>query len=307
MDIWIFFVILFLVLGIISIFLLRPITTDKKVQDASGSKAKAVTTAVRNPSPCPDPKAGCNLPMMFLEENIQHPYARAPILNVDDYEYNLVFKNEGDREITKQTRDKLMSQYPMDWTVQPPSSDIFQQGMIKYKDTFTNPPPPPNVNVFYDIDGSSMVPPDSSAAEQKEREALQTYAPKDPKSLTTYDAADAKEIIERIYKAKGLKASYAETGPNQITVFSTRPIDQEVEYEKEEEKVKATATTAANPENGEDTIIVPTYMNADPMNTGLDPFFTPSSKTRDERFDYTSWEPGLERMFAPNRPMRNWY
>jgi hypothetical protein len=177
--------------------------------------------------------------------------------------------------------------------------------MIKYKDTFTNPPPPPNVNVFYDIDGSSMVPPDSSAAEQKEREALQTYAPKDPKSLTTYDAADAKEIIERIYKAKGLKASYAETGPNQITVFSTRPIDQEVEYEKED--LKATATTAANPENGEDTIIVPTYMNADPMNTGLDPFFTPSSQTRDGKFDYTSWEPGLERMFAPNRPMRNWY
>lgn len=294
MYIWIWILLIIIVLGIASLFLLRPKyipqnTQQETSQDSSGN--------------LPSSQERHELPMMFLEEDIQRPYTTKPIMNVDDYEYNLVFKNEGDREITKETRDKLMSQYPMDWSTHPPSSDTFQQGMLKYKDSFTNPQPPPNVNVFYKIDASSMIPPDLGGAEEQEREILQTYVPKDPKSLTTYDAADAKEIIERIYKAKGLKATYAETGPNQITVYSTRPIDKDIVYEDD----TALATSDANPQNGEDKIIIPSYMSNGPANTGLDPFFTPSTETRDGRYDYTSWTPGLERMFAPNEPTQNWY
>jgi len=42
----------------------------------------------------------------------------------------------------------------------------------------------------------------------------------------------------------------------------------------------------------------------------LDPFFTPVSqeaRTRSEKWDYTSWTPGLERSFAPTEPQTKWY
>ena len=297
MDIWIFLLVLILIGGITSLFLLGDHTNAK---DASGTQLKAPT--VQDVSECPDPHKMCQPPFIFMENGIDPPYLQKPIQNVDDYEYSLVFKNEGDREITKQTRDKLMSQYPMDWTVQPPSSDTFQQGMAAYKESFDNPLPPPKVNIFASIDGTNMTPPDMGAIERKELEILQTYTPKDPNKLSTYDAADAKEIIERIYAAKGLNADYKETGPNQFTVFNTSPKDEKIVYEEEH----ATVTSGANTQANENTIVVPSYVKTI-SNKGLDPFFTPGEKTRDERWDYTSWTPGLERMFAPDQPMRKWY
>ena len=38
-----------------------------------------------------------------------------------------------------------------------------------------------------------------------------------------------------------------------------------------------------------------------------DPFFTPGVKARGDKWDYTSWTPGLERAFAPTEPRTNWY
>ena len=221
------------------------------------------------------------------------PYTTSPIMNVDDYEYSMVFKNEGDRGITKKKRDALMSQYPMDWTVQPPNSSTFQHGLAVYRESFKNPPPE---NQYEEINGSNMIPPGSP-----EEEILQKYTPKDPQSLTTYDAADAKELIEKIYDAKGLVAQYKQTGPNQFTVVSTRKKDEPIVYDEEESPA---APASINPvySIGEETIVVPTFEN-----NGSDPFFTPSEKTRDGKWDYTSWTPGLERMFAPTQARLNWY
>ena len=281
----------------------RPLKNDIVVIDASGvpgvlpePKAKAVDASGSSDLTAP--------PFMFIDDHIEKPYLRKSIMDVDDYEYSLVFKNEGDRALTKETRDKLMSQYPMDWTVQPPSSDAFQGGLTAFKESFNNPSPQPKLNIYRQIDGSDMTPPDYTAAEQKELEVLQTYTPKDPKSLTTYDAADAKEIIERVYAVKGLKADYKETSPNQFTIFNTRPINETPIFEEEEDY--SAATSGANKQANENTIVVPSYVGTkgDP---GLDPFFTPGEKERDGRWDYTSWTPGLERMFAPNAPMKQWY
>lgn len=314
MDIWIFLLVLILIGGITSLFLLRDKPpSNTHVQDASGTPVSAkgtptdpsVTTG-KDSQGCPDPNKLCPPPMIFMDDHIEKPFAKKGIMDVDDYEYSMVFKNEGDRAITKQMRDKLMSQYPMDWTVQPPSSESFQQGMAAYKESFENPPPAPKFNLYASVDGTSMTPPDMTALEQKELEVLQRYTPKDPKSLTTYDAADAKEIIERIYAVKGLKAEYKETAPNQFTVFSTRPIDEQPVFEDEEDHANAQATSGANTQANENTIVIPTYVKSS-LNAGLDPFYTPGEKTRDGAWDYTSWTPGLERMFAPNAPLNKWY
>ena len=65
----------------------------------------------------------------------ESPYTISPINSLDDYEVANVFENENDKELTKAQRNKLMSQYPLDWTVQPPSSTHFQAGL---KESFTD-------------------------------------------------------------------------------------------------------------------------------------------------------------------------
>lgn len=229
---------------------------------------------------------------------IETPYSQVPIQDVDDYEYSLVFKNEGDRTMSKQKRNALISQYPLDWTTQPPSSEAFQTGLTKFKESFENAPPPQATTIYSSIDGSSMVPPDSLADQQKEREIIQTYKPKKPQALTTYDIEDAKELIERIYDARGVVPEYKQTGDNQFTIMGVHKKGTEPVYETE---ANAVASSDAVQNNGENIILVPSHINPG----GSDPFFTPDENPKTD--DYTRWTPGLERMFAPNAPMKNWY
>lgn len=251
-----------------------------------------------------------------MEEESEPPFTVNPIQSVDDYEYNLVFYNEGDKAITKAQRDLLMSQYPMDWSTQPPSSALFQQGaqQQQMKEAFENAGPSPAGNPYKEVDGSSMTPPDTLSAEMSERDILATYTPKKPGELTTYDAADAKELIEKIYSAKGLIPDYKEVKPNVFAVIGTRRKDEKIVYEDEE----APTAVGPVPSAGEKTlqagvqgqmssaeITVPPI--ASEVAAGLDPFFTAGEKTRDGKWDYTRWTPGLERMFAPNEPRTNWF
>jgi hypothetical protein len=229
------------------------------------------------------------------------PYATDDIQSVDDYEFNMVFQNEGDRGLTKSTRDLLMSQYPMDWTTQPPSSSHFQQGLASYKEGFSSSAiTAPSSNPYMSIDGD-MKPP----VYKDEKDILSTYVPKKPNELTTYDAADAKEIVDRIYGAKGLIADLKKTGDNTYTVMSTRKKDEPIVYEGEEEGSHQPASSEPVASAGETLIVPATVENYKTP----DPFFTvnPNNKTRMGKWDYSSWTPGLERMFAPTEPQKNWY
>lgn len=274
------------------------------LKNKSSSDAKTITSA----APATQPKEDAS--GSLVDKEFIPPYATDFIQSVDDYEYNMVFQNEGDRGMTRATRDLLMSQYPMDWTVQPPSSDIFQQGLASYKESFTGQSQGkelPVNNPYKAIDGSSMTPP----VYKDEKDILATYTPKKPNELTTYDAADAKEIIEKIYSGKGLVADYKQTGDNTFTIMSTRPKDQKIVYEDEEPSSsqgnqEAPATTQAVPSMGEGTFEVPA--NIENYKTP-DPFYTvnPNNRTRDGKWDYSSWTPGLERMFAPTEPQTKWY
>jgi len=243
----------------------------------------------------------------LAESQDAFPYSTDPIKSVDDYEYTAIFAGEGDKALTKEKRDVLMSAYPMDWSTQPPSSELFQQGLAAFKEQFENPAPQPKANTgnpFREVDGSNMTPPDSSAEEAKEREILATYVPKKPGELTTYDAADAQELITRIYSAKGLVADTKKTGDNVFTIVGTRKVNEPVVYEPEEEH--APTSSGAVAAVGENTIDVPTSVE---QIQSVDPFFetTARDKSRGDKWDYTSWTPGLERMFAPTQPKEKWY
>jgi hypothetical protein len=313
METWLF------VLGLVIIFLVSAIMyyrpSDKpppaqqkkpadiiQVHDISGNKISKYARGVPvdasgTPIWLNKNQKARDIKVVFLEDTIQKPYTQAPIQNVDDYEYSMIFKNEGDRAMTKKTRDFLMSQYPKDWSVQPPSSDLFQQGLQAYNEGFEDSPRPPTKR-YDSINGTAMAPPD------QEQEILNTYVPKDPQSLTTYSADDAQALIEKIYTAKGLKATYKQTGDNQFQIISTTPLDKVITYE-DDPAAPLEAPTSQGPvaAAGEETIVVPEIHPTG----GLDPFYTPGEQTRDGRWNYTQFTPGLERMFAPTEPMSKWY
>ena len=239
---------------------------------------------------------------VIMSQYTESPFVKRRILDVDDYEYNLVFQQEGDREVSKALYNKLQSQYPLDWSVQPPSSAHFQAGLQALKESFEGSPVPPSgSNPYREIDGTAMTPTDTTAAKMEERKLLQLYQPAKTESLTTYQLEDADALIKRIYDAKGLVPEVIKKDGNVYEVIGTRRKDEKIVYEDE----NPPAQRAPVEEAGEGRITVP--VTAVDTAAGLDPFFTPGSSTHLDRWDYTKFTPGLERMFAPTYPTVEWY
>jgi hypothetical protein len=197
-----------------------------------------------------------------------------------------------------------MSQYPMDWSGYPTSSSQFQAG---YSESFTSATRtvPDNPKPYDAVSGVNMYPPDTEKAEGEERRLLQTYNPTLGGDMTTYDIQDAKQLIENIYAAKGLIPTVAhEKDTNVYEIVGVRRKDEKVLYEDEE----APASRESVEQAGESTIIVPTA--AADLAATKDPYYDvtgPGGKTRMNKWDYASWTPGLERMFAPTNGQQNWY
>jgi len=238
------------------------------------------------------------------------PYATEPIESVDDYEYNMVFENENDREISKELRRKLMSQHPMDWTVQPPSSIVFQKGM---KEAFQDASGSDNSgvyvtgangskpNIYANVSGANVAPPNMDSVEEKERKVLKTYVPKHADDLKTYDVDDAYTLIKNMYDAKGLVPTIDHAKDTNIyTITGTRKVNEPVTYE--DEGVASNEPVAAS---GEGTIKVP--QAATDMLKDSDPFYNEQNKSRMGKHDYTKYTPGLERAFSPSYPLSQWY
>jgi len=238
---------------------------------------------------------------VIMEQQIEAPYVTQRITDVDDYEHNLVFQNEGDREVSKALINKLKSQYPMDWSTHPPSSSFFQQGLQKLQEAFKDTPDhDTGIDPYRDISNQALVPPDTTQQELEERKILQTYKPKPSGDLSTYNVEDAQELIRKIYDAKGLIPTVRHKDNNVYEVIGTRRKDEKIVYEDEE----AAAQQAPQQAAGEGIITVP----ATAMDTaaGLDPFYSTSPGTHINRWDYQKFTPGLERMFAPTQPTQNW-
>jgi hypothetical protein len=231
------------------------------------------------------------------------PYEQKPIDDADDYEYNLVYQNESNAPLSKELRNKLMSQYPMHWTGYPPSSSQFQAGL---RESFENAKPdvPDDAKPYKLVSGSNMSPPDMSEVEKDERKILQTYKPQFPLQGTTYDVRDANTLIKELYDAKGLVPDVRhKQGTNVYEIIGTTPKNAKVVYEDEE----APASNRPVESAGEGTIEVPYAVN-DITTSTKDSFYDVGSSDGDKNmWNYTRWTPGLERVFAPTEPKKDWY
>jgi hypothetical protein len=289
----------------------------------SGGEAGAGSPSVGQlyPTPAPllpkstDPITQKPDSRVIMEELSKDPVAKGAIQSLDDYEYNYVFQNESDRQLSTALRNKLMSQRPMDWAGLPPSSAQFQAGL---RESFQNASQtvPDHPKVFEAIDGSNMEPPDTETTEMMERKLLQTYKPPSAKEITSYnpDEKPPEELIKDIYDVKGLVPTVAhKEGTNVYEIIGVRKKDEKILYEDEE------APAAIGPVQGagEATITVPA--TAYDTAAATDPFYNTGAGgqaaqggaagggSRMGRWDYQAWTPGLERMFAPTNPTKNWY
>jgi hypothetical protein len=257
------------------------------------------------PRRCRDEKP--RRPKVYMDDETYAPYTTAPVMNLGDFEENLIYQNENDREISGRLRDKLMSQYPMDWSGMPPSSAQFQAGLREtFVDTPQNPVSGEPPAALREMESTEMQPPDMDSVEQEERKLLQMYQPRNVADKTTYDIDDARELIDKIYDEKGLIPQiHHKRGSQVYEIIGVWKKDDKVVYEEDEQEAEASGIEA-NKCAGENTIhVTPSAVSIDsPSN---DPYFDDSERTRRDKWDYTKWTPGLERMFAPTYPKKDWY
>jgi len=235
----------------------------------------------------------------------EKPYLMNPIDDLDDYELSLVFQNQGSKTASKKQISDAMTRYPMDWSVQGPASQYFQDNQAQFQkqkaEDQSNPPP---TKMYNEINGSDMTPPDTVTQEAEEKKILQTYKPECSKGLLEYSVDDVKALVDKIYCSKGLipVIEKSKQGQNIWEITEVKEKDPHIIWEDELERQTQRQRME---QRGEEVIEVP--YTAQDVAAGLDPFYQARNSTRDGKFDYYQWTPGLERMFAPTFPIKAWF
>jgi len=235
----------------------------------------------------------------------EKPYLMNPIDDIDDYELSLVFQNQGSKTESRKQISDAMTRYPMDWAVQPPNSQYFQENQANFENKVVNDLTNPPVTSFYnEVNGSDMKPLDTEAIDEEEKKILQTYKPESSKGLLEYSVDDVKALLEKVYTSKGLIPVIAKSkqGNNIWEITELKEKNPKIVWEDE---VERNTQREAQRQRGENVIEVP-YTATD-VAAGLDPFFQARNTVRDGKYDYTQWTPGLERMFAPTYPIKYWF
>jgi hypothetical protein len=235
----------------------------------------------------------------------EKPYLMNPIDDLDDYEISTIFQNQGSKEASRKQISDAMTRYPMDWVTQGPNSQYFQDNEAQFekKRAEDNDNPPPT-KMYNEINGSDMTPPDTAAMEAEEKKILQTYKPECSKGLLQYSLDDVKGLVDRVYGKKGQipVIEKSKQGENIWEITEVKEKDPHIVWEDD---VERQTQRQKMDKRGEEVIEVP-YTASD-VAAGLDPFFQARNSTRDGKNDYYQWTPGLERMFAPTYPIKEWY
>jgi hypothetical protein len=238
------------------------------------------------------------------------PYARAPINSLDEYELSAVYQRQGSKEATKEQLDQAMAQYPMDWAAQGQGSQHYQEQEAQYKAS----PRAHKANAvegFYAEASTNPLLPDSAEQEAEERKILQTYKPERSANLLNYSVDDSlndvKTLVEKLYDKRGLIPDVvpSKQGANVWEITEVREKNPKIIWEDDPSILQNASERDRMIARREEVIDVP-YMASD-LAAGLDPFFQKGQVTRDGRFHYNQWTPGLERMFAPTHPVKAWY
>jgi hypothetical protein len=235
----------------------------------------------------------------------EKPYRTEPIDRLDDYELSAVYQRQGSKEASKRQLDEAMARYPMDWSLQGQGSQTYQENEEQYKDS-AEAVRANAVGGYRASDPTDMTLPDTAQQEAEERKILQTYKPEKSANLLNYSVDDVKTLVEKLYAKRGLIPDIvpSKQGQNVWEITEVREKNPKIIWEDDPAVLAQMAPREKMMARGEQTIDVP-YTVSD-MAAGLDPFFEKGSSAREGRFDYHQWTPGLERMFAPTYPVKEW-
>jgi hypothetical protein len=235
----------------------------------------------------------------------EKPYRTEPIDSLDQYELSAVFQQQGSKEASKKQLDEAMARYPMDWSLQGQGSQYYQENEERYKES-EEAKQANAVGSYHSSDSTEMMLPDTSQQEEEERKILQTYKPEKSANLLNYSVDDVKTLVEKLYAKRGLIPDLvpSKQGQNVWEITEVREKNPKIIWEDDPATLAQMGEREKMITRGEETINVP-YMVSD-MAAGLDPFFQKGSSVRDGRFNYHQWTPGLERMFAPTHPVKEW-
>lgn len=229
----------------------------------------------------------------------EKPYSKQPIDSLDQYELSSVYQNQGTKEASQEQLNQAMARYPMDWSQQGQGSQHYQEQAAQYKDEKP-------VDGYRPSDPTEMMLPDSAQQEAEERKILQTYKPEKSANLLNYSVDDVKTLVEKLFAKRGQVADVvpSKQGHNVWEITEVREKNPKIVWEDDPAALAAMGERDKMIARREETIDVP-YTVSD-LAAGLDPFFQKGQSARDGRFDYTQWTPGLERMFAPTHPIKEW-
>ena len=215
-----------------------------------------------------------------------------PMDNRDSYDISQVFNNQGSKKATKQQLNDAMTRYPLDWSVQGPDSQYFQENQEKYlKKDRVNPEP-------YQNEPIDMLLPDSTALDDEERKILQTYVPETSKGLLHYSMGDVKQLLNKIYGKKGLipVIEKSKQGENIWEIVEVKEKNPKIIWEDDPSK-------GPKQDRREDMSDVP-YTVSD-IAAGMDPFKQNRNRVRTGKFEIEE-NTELSRMFQPTYPIPHW-
>jgi len=212
-------------------------------------------------------------------------------LNKDTYELAQVFNNQGSKTASKKQISDAMTRYPLDWSVQGPNSQLFQENQAKY-DSKKRVDPEPFINQPTD-----MLLPDAATLEDEEQKILKTYKPESSKGLLHYSMDDVTHLLKKIYDKKGLVPviEKSKQGENIWEIVEVKEKNPTIVWE-DSTRDKMTA-------RGEDVIGVP-YTASD-IAAGMDPFMHTRNRVRPGRNEINE-NTELGRMFQTTQPVPQW-
>ena len=224
-----------------------------------------------------------------LKPEMQYPSG----LNKDTYELSQVFNNQGSKTASKKQISDAMTRYPLDWSVQGPNSQTFQENQAKYENESKRVDPEPFINQPAD-----MLLPDAASLEEEEQKILKTYKPESSKGLLHYSMNDVTHLLKKIYDKKGLipVIEKSKQGENIWEIVEVKEKNPKIVWEDDGIRDKMT-------QRGEGVIGVP-YTVSD-IAAGMDPFMHTRNRVRAGRHEIKE-NTELGRMFQTTQPVPQW-
>jgi hypothetical protein len=220
----------------------------------------------------------------------------------DNYELSAIFNNQGSSEVSKEEINAAKARYPLDWSIQGPGSQRFQEEKVKYeKNASKQLKPEP-----YQDTATDMLLPDASLLEDEERKLLQMYKPESSKGLLHYSMHDVTRLLDKLYAKRGLipVIKKSNQGPNVWEIVEVKEKNPKIVWEDDVQPQQQPRDMMIS--RGENVIDVP-YTASD-ADIGLDPFMRSKERARIDRIERNLIDDNIQlsRMFEPTYPIPDW-